>query len=173
MLATLLPAVLSVNGEMCVAISRLLVSRARKAEVVAALRTALEASRRRRSDRRCDATGSARHPAARDRVLAAVRAAVAEGATLVTGGGIPAGRERGFYLQPTVLTDVDPRSSIAQEELFAPVLVVLEYEDLDDAVRIANGTPFGLSGAVYSADPARATDWPAGSGPAACTSTTA
>jgi acyl-CoA reductase-like NAD-dependent aldehyde dehydrogenase len=83
---------------------------------------------------------------------------VAEGATLVTGGAVPEGLDRGFYLRPTLLTDVDPGSAIAQEELFAPVLVVLEYEDLDDAVRIANDSPFGLSGAVYSADPARATE---------------
>jgi acyl-CoA reductase-like NAD-dependent aldehyde dehydrogenase len=156
LLATLLPAVLSVNGEMCVAISRLLVSRARKAEVVAALRTAME--RVVVGDPADDATqlGPLVTRQHRDRVLAAVRAAVAEGATLVTGGGIPDGLEQGFYLQPTIVTDVDPRSSIAQEELFAPVLVVLEYEDLDDAVRMANDTPFGLSGAVYSADPAQA-----------------
>jgi len=156
LLATLLPAVLSVNGEMCVAISRLLVSRGRKAEVLTALRTALE--RVVVGDPADDATqlGPLVTRQHRDRVLAAVRAAVAEGATLVTGGGVPEALERGFYLQPTVVTDVDPRSPIAQEELFAPVLVVLEYEDLDDAVRIANDTPFGLSGAVYSADPVQA-----------------
>jgi aldehyde dehydrogenase (NAD+) len=158
LLATLPPAVLSVNGEMCVAISRLLVSRARKAEVVDALRTAFEKVVV--GDPVDDATQlgplvSARH---RDRVLAAVQQAVTEGATVVTGGGVPDGLDRGFYLEPTIVTDVDPRSAIAQEELFAPVLAVLEYEDLDDAVRIANDSPFGLSGAVYSADSARATE---------------
>jgi aldehyde dehydrogenase (NAD+) len=158
LLATLLPAVLGINGQMCVSISRLLVSPARKAEIVGALRDAFERVVVGDPTDEASELGplvSRRH---RDRVLDSVRQAVSEGATLVTGGTVPDGLDRGFYLRPTLLTDVDPGSAIAQEELFAPVLVVLEYEDLDDAVRIANDSPFGLSGAVYSADPARATE---------------
>src|SRR5258707_15869298 len=82
-----------------------------------------------------------------------VQRAVAAGATLVTGG------ERldpGFFYAPTLLTNVDPDSEIAQDEVFGPVLVVIGFDDDDDAVRIANNSIFGLAGAVFSADQDRA-----------------
>jgi aldehyde dehydrogenase (NAD+) len=86
-----------------------------------------------------------------------VEAAVADGARVVVGGPErPAGLDRGFYVQPTVLADVAPGSRVEQEEVFGPVLVVLPYADEDEAVRIANGTPYGLSGGVFSGDQERA-----------------
>jgi aldehyde dehydrogenase (NAD+) len=75
---------------------------------------------------------------------------------LVTGGGVPAHLPRGYYVEPTLFADVDPESSIAQEEIFGPVLCAIPYEDDDDAVRIANHSIYGLSGAVRSASEERA-----------------
>ncbi|ORV41128.1 aldehyde dehydrogenase [Mycolicibacter engbaekii] len=82
----------------------------------------------------------------RDKVDAMVQRAVAAGATLVTGGEKV---DPGFFYTPTLLTGVDPDSEIAQEEVFGPVLTVIGYDDDDDAVRIANNSIYGLSGAVF------------------------
>ena len=80
----------------------------------------------------------------------------AEGAKTAIGGGRPADRDTGWYVEPTVLTEVEPGMRIAQEEIFGPVLSVIPYADEDDAVDIANNSQFGLSGAVFSADLAHA-----------------
>jgi aldehyde dehydrogenase (NAD+) len=85
----------------------------------------------------------------RDKVDAMVKRAVADGATLVTGGEKVS---PGFFYTPTLLTDVDPDSEIAQHEVFGPVLAVIRYEDDDDAVRIANNSIYGLSGAVFGSE---------------------
>ena len=85
----------------------------------------------------------------RDKVDGMVQRAVAAGATLVTGGEKV---DPGFFYTPTLLTDVDPDSEIAQEEVFGPVLVVIAYDDDDDAVRIANNSIYGLSGAVFGSE---------------------
>ena len=90
------------------------------------------------------------------RVQAHVDQALDDGAKLVTGGGRPAGLDTGFYFEPTILTEVTPDATIAQEEVFGPVLSVLRYSDDDDAVRIANNSQYGLSGAVWGADVDRA-----------------
>jgi aldehyde dehydrogenase (NAD+) len=90
------------------------------------------------------------------RVQAHVDQALDDGAKLVTGGGRPAGLDTGFYFEPTILTEVTPDATIAQEEVFGPVLSVLRYIDDDDAVRIANNSQYGLSGAVWGADVDRA-----------------
>lgn len=94
--------------------------------------------------------------AQRQRVQALVDGAVNDGAKLVTGGGPPSELDVGFYFKPTILTDVDPDSTIAQEEVFGPVLTVLRYRDDDDAVAIANNSRYGLSGAVWGGDVDRA-----------------
>ena len=92
----------------------------------------------------------------RKRVEDHVARALDDGAKLATGGGRPAGLDAGFYFEPTILTDVDPDSAIAQEEVFGPVLSVLRYRDEDDAVAIANNSRYGLSGAVWGAEVDRA-----------------
>jgi aldehyde dehydrogenase (NAD+) len=89
----------------------------------------------------------------RDKVDAMVQRAVAAGATLVTGGKK---EDPGFFYTPTLLSTVDPSAEIAQEEVFGPVLAVIPYDGDDDAVRIANSSIYGLSGAVHSRDTARA-----------------
>ncbi len=92
----------------------------------------------------------------RDRVLGYIEKGLAEGATLLLGGGRPAGLDKGYYVEPTVFIDVNNDMTIAREEIFGPVLVVIPFEDDDDAVRIANDSPYGLSAMVTSADEARA-----------------
>jgi aldehyde dehydrogenase (NAD+) len=79
-----------------------------------------------------------------------------EGATLLTGGpGKPEGLETGYYIKPTIFTDVSNRMTIAQEEIFGPVLVIIPYDTEDDAIAMANDSPYGLSGYV-SGEPAHA-----------------
>lgn len=91
--------------------------------------------------------------AQRERVRSYINKGIEEGAELIAGGPeSPAGLDKGYYVRPTVFGRVDPLSTIAQEEIFGPVLSIITYRNLDEAVEIANGTPFGLAGAVWSAD---------------------
>jgi aldehyde dehydrogenase (NAD+) len=92
----------------------------------------------------------------RERVEGYIAAGRAGGAVLACGGGRPRGLDRGFFVEPTVFTDVTPDMKIAQEEIFGPVVSVIGYDDEDDAARKANATPYGLNGAVYSRDVERA-----------------
>jgi aldehyde dehydrogenase (NAD+) len=94
---------------------------------------------------------------AAERVRGYITKGIAEGARVAVGGaGRPADLPHGHFVQPTVLTDVGPDMTVAQEEIFGPVLCVIPYRDEDDAVAIANGTPYGLHGAVWSQDEERA-----------------
>ena len=96
--------------------------------------------------------------AQQERVRGYIQKGIDEGATLALGGPEqPEEFEKGFYVKPTVFVDVDPDMTIAQEEIFGPVLSIISYTDDDDAVEIANETIYGLSGAVQSADVERAT----------------
>ena len=72
------------------------------------------------------------------------------------GGGVPAHLDKGFYVEPTLFADVDNSMTIAQEEIFGPVICVIPYDDDEDAIRIANDSPFGLSGNIFSTDLDRA-----------------
>jgi acyl-CoA reductase-like NAD-dependent aldehyde dehydrogenase len=96
--------------------------------------------------------------AQRDRILDYIQSGVDDGARVVLGGGSPQGEqfERGFWVEPTILTGVRNDMKVAQEEIFGPVLSVLSYTDEDDAVRIANDSIYGLAGAVWSTDNERA-----------------
>ena len=79
-----------------------------------------------------------------------------EGARLVTGGGRPASQPRGYFLEPTVFADVTNEMRIAREEIFGPVLSILPFDDVEQAIRIANDSPYGLGGAIYATDVAKA-----------------
>jgi acyl-CoA reductase-like NAD-dependent aldehyde dehydrogenase len=93
----------------------------------------------------------------RERVRGYIRKGVEEGAKLVAGGeDPPAGRETGFFVQPTVFSEVRPDMTIAQEEIFGPVLAIMPYDSEDEAVEIANDTVYGLAGGVWSGDPEHA-----------------
>ena len=101
--------------------------------------------------------GPLAYGAHRDRVRAAIQGGIDEGATLVAGGPTnPDGVGRGYFVRPTVFSGVDPGMTVAQEEVFGPVLAILPYDSEDDAVRLANGTVYGLSAGVFSADRERA-----------------
>ncbi|MFJ9782955.1 aldehyde dehydrogenase [Amycolatopsis sp. NPDC101161] len=145
------------NAESCIAQTRILAPRSRYEEVVAGLKKLIESLGV--GDPADDATfiGPMIRRDQQQRVLDYIRLGVAEGARLVTGGPeVPAGLEKGNYVTPTLFADVDNGMRIAQEEIFGPVLVVIAYDDEDDAVRIANDSEYGLSGGVWSADPAHA-----------------
>jgi acyl-CoA reductase-like NAD-dependent aldehyde dehydrogenase len=93
----------------------------------------------------------------RDRVREYIQKGIDEGAKLITGGvEPPEGLDRGFYVRPTVFSEVTPDMTIAREEIFGPVLVIQPYDDEEDAVRKANDTEYGLAGGVWSSDPERA-----------------
>ena len=92
-----------------------------------------------------------------DRVQSYIETGIDEGATLVTGGlGKPDGLDSGYFVQPTVFANVKNSMTIAQEEIFGPVLSIIGYEDDDDAIQIANDSDYGLSGGVWSSDNERA-----------------
>lgn len=94
--------------------------------------------------------------AQRDRILGYVESGRAEGATLACGGGSPEGFDKGFWVEPTIFTDVTNDMRIAREEIFGPVVAVLKYDTVDEAVAIANDTIYGLSAGVWSSNTDRA-----------------
>jgi acyl-CoA reductase-like NAD-dependent aldehyde dehydrogenase len=91
----------------------------------------------------------------RTRVEGYISLALGAGARVAAGGGRPAALPRGWYVEPTILADVDNSMRVAREEIFGPVLCLIPYDGEDDAVRIANDSPYGLSGGVWTGDPAR------------------
>ncbi|MET7725938.1 aldehyde dehydrogenase family protein [Streptomyces mirabilis] len=141
------------SGQGCALTSRLLVPREHHDEIVAMVAAGLE--RVSYGDPTDPKTfmGPLISERQRDKVDGMVQRAVAAGATLVTGGKRV---DPGFFYTPTLLSNVDPSSEIAQDEVFGPVLAVVPYDGEDEAVRIANDSIFGLSGAVHSADAQRA-----------------
>jgi aldehyde dehydrogenase (NAD+) len=141
-------------GQGCAITSRLLVPRSRHDEIVERVAAHLSNVKVGNPAEPGTTMGPLISEAQRDKVDSIVERAVGAGAKLVQGGHRIDGP--GFFYAPTLLTMVDPDSEIAQDELFGPVLVVIPYDDDDDAVRIANDSIFGLSGGVYGADTERA-----------------
>ncbi|MFE7165898.1 aldehyde dehydrogenase [Streptomyces sp. NPDC057616] len=145
------------NGESCIAQTRILAPRSRYEEVVAGLKDLVESLKVGDPNDPDTFIGPMIRPDQQERVRGYIRLGIDEGARLVTGGPqIPEGLEGGNYVTPTVFADVDNSMRIAQEEVFGPVLVVIAYDDEDDAVRIANDSEYGLSGGVWSSDEAHA-----------------
>jgi aldehyde dehydrogenase (NAD+) len=144
-------------GQACVAATRMLVPQDRKDEVLEAVGTAYGALTVGPPSDTAAMMGPLITAAQRERCEHFVALAEECGGKVVVGGGRPAGLERGYYFEPTVLDVPDNANPAAQEEIFGPVLAVIGYRDLDDAVRIANDSIYGLSGQVYGADVAGAT----------------
>jgi acyl-CoA reductase-like NAD-dependent aldehyde dehydrogenase len=135
----------------------MLVHRSQRDEAYAAARRAVEEVRLGDPFDPSTTMGPVVSQAQLERITALVQSGIDEGATLVVGGpGRPDGLDEGFYVRPTVFGDVTPQMRIAREEIFGPVLSILLYETEDEAVEIANDTPFGLAGFVQSKDPDRA-----------------
>ncbi len=143
-------------GQGCAITTRMLLPRSRYDEGVALLKTAFEAVGYGDPANPANIMGPLINAKQRDRVLAYIEKGVEEGAKLLVGGGRPSHLEKGFFVEPTLFVDVDPDATIAQEEIFGPVLAVIPFDDDDDAVRIANNSKYGLSGAVSSASLDRA-----------------
>lgn len=149
---SLLPGMIMINGQACVAQTRLLLPGSRYKEFVDAFTAAFAAL----------TVGPALDPGTqvgpliserqRSRVMDYIAVGVKEGATVAVGGLATDVDGKGFFVQPTLLTDVAAESTVAQEEIFGPVVSVIAYENIDDAIAIANDSIYGLSGSVWTAD---------------------
>jgi aldehyde dehydrogenase (NAD+) len=145
------------SGQTCSAWTRMLVPREKHEEAVTIAKESAESFK----------AGDPREPGVKlgplvsaaqlERVRSYIRKGVEEGAVLVTGGlESPEGLEKGYFVRPTVFASVESGMTIAQEEIFGPVLAIIPYDSEEDAIRIANDTIYGLAGAVWSSDPDRA-----------------
>ena len=159
-LAAVLPptvqGVLANSGQSCIAPTRLLVHASQVAEATGIVKAMMEGTQVGDPAVMGAHIGPVVNKAQYDKIQGLIQSAIDEGATLVTGGtGRPDGRNVGYFIKPTLFADVTPDMRIAQEEVFGPVATITSYETEDEAVKIANGTPYGLS-ATISGDPAKA-----------------
>jgi aldehyde dehydrogenase (NAD+) len=142
-------------GQGCALTTRLLVPRERYDEAVEATARTLRGLPAGDPDEPGTICGPIISARQRERVEAYLRLAVEEGGTIVVGGGRPGNHERGFFIEPTLISGLDNSARVAREEIFGPVLVIIPHDGDDDAIRIANDSPYGLSGSIWGTDPAR------------------
>jgi betaine-aldehyde dehydrogenase len=140
------------TGQACVAQTRILAPRSRYDEVVEKIAAAAAGMPVGLPDNAGAMIGALISEKQRERVEAYIKKGVEEGARIVTGGGRPEGLDSGWFVEPTVFADVDNSMTIAQEEIFGPVLSVIPYDTEEDAVRIANDSDYGLAGSVFTTD---------------------
>jgi aldehyde dehydrogenase (NAD+) len=143
-------------GQGCAMPTRLLVPHSRYDEAVEIVKVAMEKNKYGDPTDASVLQGPQVSKRQQERVLGYIEKGKQEGARLVTGGGIPKHLDKGFFVEPTVFADVDNHMTIAQEEIFGPVLSVIGFADDDEAVRIANDSIYGLSGVVFANDLDRA-----------------
>jgi len=149
-------AIVGNSGQTCSALTRMIVPQKRMDEAITIARDTLE-----KVTVGDPASGAQMGPVASkvqwEKIQGLIQAGIDEQATLVTGGlGRPAGLNKGYYVRPTVFANVSNDMRIAREEIFGPVLSIIGYDSLDEAVEIGNDTDYGLAAAVQSADPAKA-----------------
>ncbi|MGV0749672.1 aldehyde dehydrogenase [Mycolicibacter minnesotensis] len=140
------------TGQACVAQTRILAPRSRYEEVVEAVKNFVTALPVGLPDDPGAQIGSLISEKQRERVEGYIAKGIEEGARLVCGGGRPEGLDSGFFVEPTVFADVDNSMTIAQEEIFGPVLSIIAYDTVDDAIAIANDSVYGLAGSVWTSD---------------------
>ncbi|HEY9315681.1 aldehyde dehydrogenase family protein [Williamsia sp.] len=146
----------AMSGQSCILPSRILLPRSRYEEGLAILAATMQNIPMGDPWQEGIMQGPQISEMQRDKVLGLIRSGIDSGARVVTGGGIPEDLPTGYYVQPTLLADVDPDSQVAQEEIFGPVLTVIPYDTDEEAIAIANNSIYGLSGEVSSADNDRA-----------------
>ncbi|NDZ94410.1 aldehyde dehydrogenase [Streptomyces sp. SID6673] len=142
-------------GQGCAITTRLVVPREKLDEAIAATRDSLAGLAAGDPTDAGTICGPLISATQRNRVESYIELAKTEGGTVEIGGGRPADKAKGYFVEPTLISGLDNSARAAQEEIFGPVLVILAHDGDDDAIRIANDSPYGLSGAVWGTDPAR------------------
>jgi len=142
-------------GQGCALTTRLVVPRERYAEAIEAAKGAMAGFAPGDPTDAGTLCGPVISAVQRERIEGYLELAVQEGGTIECGGGRPADKERGYWIEPTLISGLDNSARCAQEEIFGPVLVVIPHDGDEDAIRIANDSPYGLSGAVWGTDPER------------------
>ncbi|WP_370617710.1 aldehyde dehydrogenase [Mumia sp. Pv 4-285] len=140
------------SGQACVARTRILLPESRYDEMAAMLAAAVGKLAVGDPSDPATMVGPMVSAAQQQRVLDYVKTGIDEGATLLTGGGVPADQPTGWYVEPTLFGEVDNAMRIAREEIFGPVVCLIRYRDEEEAIRIANDSDFGLSGTVWAGD---------------------
>jgi len=140
------------SGQACVGQTRILAPRSRYDEIVEAMAAFVGFLPMGMPDDPAAQLGPIITAKQRDKVLGYIEKGKEEGARLVVGGGVPAGLETGYFVEPTIFADVDNSMTIAREEIFGPVLSVIPYDSVEEAIKIANDSDYGLAGSVYTTD---------------------
>jgi len=156
--STLTPGMCRLNGQVCASLTRVVVSKKRHDEFVDAFSSSMQGIRVGNSRAGDTQLGPLAMKRQLDRVEGYIAKGKEQGAKLATGGGRPTGLNRGYFVEPTLFANVDNSMTIAQEEIFGPVVSVIPYNDVKDAIRIANDSIYGLNGAVFTNDTEAAYD---------------
>jgi aldehyde dehydrogenase (NAD+) len=148
--------IITLSGQICSILSRALVPRGQQGQIAAAIAEEMSTFRVGSPDDPATDMGPLASRRQFERVMFYIESARRQGATLVIGGKQPAGLQKGCFVEPTLFSNVSPTMTIAQEEVFGPVLCLIPYDTEDEAISIANNTMYGLNGAVLTRDAARA-----------------